>query len=68
MLKIVKIPIADLQPYPSPLYINIGFGLKCPFELFDNRHENYIIQQLLNERLDDKPNLITIEVVDILLQ
>ena len=28
MWKIVKIPIADWLPYPPPLYINIGFGLR----------------------------------------
>ena len=28
MWKIVKMPIADWLPYPLPLYINIGFGLR----------------------------------------
>ena len=31
MWKIVKMPIADWLPYPPPLYINIGFGLRQKF-------------------------------------
>ena len=35
-VKIVKMPIADWLPYPSPLYINIGFGLRTFGEVYDH--------------------------------
>ena len=34
MWKIVKMPIADWLPYPSPLYINIGFVLSYCNQIF----------------------------------